>query len=194
MLFTCKAVFNLLLKVITRLQLLCSVIGLRISIRSFSSNEKQNQNQSHLVRAIFEQVTGNCSDWCIKLFAPPVIGRSNYFGGGFSTVIWKPLQASDLDFLSLMLKYTPEAKIRLQTLHGLYFNRAYCLAFVDGFVLSFRKDIERMSMQSTLQNPGRDAHSWELFVDSNLMAHVTSSVSLTYPWCKYNFKISVGNW
>ena len=80
-----------------------------------------------------------------------------------------------------MLKYTPEAKIRLQTLHGLYFNRAYCLAFVDGFVLSFRKDIERMSMQSTLQNPGRDAHSWELFVDSNLMAHVTSSVSLTYP-------------
>ena len=30
-------------------------------------------------------------DWFIALSAPVVIGRSNYFGFGFSTVIWKPL-------------------------------------------------------------------------------------------------------
>ena len=29
-------------------------------------------------------------DWFIVLSAPVVIGRSNYFGFGFSTVIWKP--------------------------------------------------------------------------------------------------------
>ena len=31
------------------------------------------------------------SDWFIALFAPVVIGRSNYYGFGLSTVIWKPL-------------------------------------------------------------------------------------------------------
>ena len=37
----------------------------------------------------FEQVTGNCKDcdWFIGLSAPVVIGRSNCFGFGFSTVI-----------------------------------------------------------------------------------------------------------
>ena len=30
-------------------------------------------------------------DWFIALSAPVVIGRSNYFGFGFSTVIWKLL-------------------------------------------------------------------------------------------------------
>ena len=43
----------------------------------------------------FEQVTGNLtaenSDWFAALFASVVIGRSNYIGIGFSTVIWKPL-------------------------------------------------------------------------------------------------------
>ena len=33
------------------------------------------------------QVTARYSDWFIVLFAPVVIGRSNYFGFGFSTVI-----------------------------------------------------------------------------------------------------------
>ena len=35
-------------------------------------------------------VARNC-DWFIALSAPVVIGRSNCFGFGFSTVIWKPL-------------------------------------------------------------------------------------------------------
>ena len=51
----------------------------------FSTNEKQNQNQSHFVRAIFpralsnSQVLSRSSDWFIMIFAPVVIARSNYF-------------------------------------------------------------------------------------------------------------------
>ena len=37
------------------------------------------------------QVIARNSDWFIALSAPVVIGRSNCFGFGFSTVIWKPL-------------------------------------------------------------------------------------------------------
>ena len=33
------------------------------------------------------QVNAKKSDWFIALFAPVVIGRNNYFGIGFSTVI-----------------------------------------------------------------------------------------------------------
>ena len=35
-------------------------------------------------------IARNC-DWFIALPAPVVIGRSNCFGFGFSTVIWTPL-------------------------------------------------------------------------------------------------------
>ena len=35
-------------------------------------------------------IARNC-DWLVALFAPVVIGQSNCFGFGFSTVIWKPL-------------------------------------------------------------------------------------------------------
>ena len=64
-------------------------MGTRLNTKqpSFSTNEMQNQNQSQL-----EQVTGNYySDWFIPLFAPIVIGRSNDFGIGFTTVIWTRL-------------------------------------------------------------------------------------------------------
>ena len=55
----------------------------------FTLSSKQNQNQSHLVRAIFPARVSKLrvipwnSDWFIVLFAPVVIGRSNYFGSGF---------------------------------------------------------------------------------------------------------------
>jgi len=59
----------------------------------FSTNEKQNQNQLHHVRVIFpalrasyRELLENC-DWFITLPVPVVIGRSNCFGFGFSTVI-----------------------------------------------------------------------------------------------------------
>ena len=43
-------------------------------------------------RALSElQVIARNCDWFIALFAPVVIGRSNCFGFGFSTAIWKPL-------------------------------------------------------------------------------------------------------
>ena len=42
-------------------------------------------------------IARNC-DWFIALPAPLVIGRSNCFGFGFSTVIWKPLY----DWLNLL--------------------------------------------------------------------------------------------
>ena len=63
----------------------------------FQPTKKESQNQAHLVRAIFSLalskllLTARNSDWFIALFAPIVIVRSNYFGIGFSTVIWKPL-------------------------------------------------------------------------------------------------------
>jgi len=68
------------------------VIGLKES-RQFSTNEKQNQNQSHYVRLIFSrasrelQLIARNFDWFIALFVPVLIGRSNCFGFGFSTVI-----------------------------------------------------------------------------------------------------------
>ena len=54
----------------------------------FSTNENQNQNQSHHVRASSELqvITRNC-DCFIAMPALIVIGRSNCFGFGFLTVI-----------------------------------------------------------------------------------------------------------
>ena len=78
---------------------LSKVIGLQDSRQFFNRNEKQNQNQSHHVHVIFsgalselQVITRNCY-WFIALFAPFVIGRSNCFGFGFSTVLWKLLYA-----------------------------------------------------------------------------------------------------
>ena len=87
-----RAVFKWL---ITWLRLLRLVIGLKES-RQFSTNEKQNQNQ-YYVRLIFSrasrelQLIARNFDWFIALFVPVLIGRSNCFGFGFSTVFWKPL-------------------------------------------------------------------------------------------------------
>ena len=57
------------------------------------NEQKQNQNQSHLVREIFSRALSNVlviagtSDWFMALFSLVVISRSNYFGIGFSTVV-----------------------------------------------------------------------------------------------------------
>ena len=60
---------------------------------SFSTNENQNQKQIALCTRNFSRpwselqvIARNC-DWFIALPAPVVIGRSNCFGFGFSTVI-----------------------------------------------------------------------------------------------------------
>ena len=51
------------------------------------SKTKTNRTR-HFSRALSKlQVIARNSDWFIALFAPAVIGRSNSFGFGFSTVI-----------------------------------------------------------------------------------------------------------
>ena len=54
---------------------------------SFSTNQKQNQNRSHLVqfsRALSKvHVIAREADWLIALFAPSVIGQGKYRGFGF---------------------------------------------------------------------------------------------------------------
>jgi len=50
------------------------------------------------------------SDWLIALFAPAVIGRSNYFGVYFTAVIPKPLY---LPFSTKLSIFAPETVISL---------------------------------------------------------------------------------
>ena len=54
---------------------------------------KSKTMQSHDVRVIYPRalielkvIAGNC-DWFMALWVPVVVGRSNFFGFGFSTVI-----------------------------------------------------------------------------------------------------------
>ena len=62
-------------------------------LHQFFNQKKQNQNHLHLDNTQFPDafskfhVTARNSNWFIALFAPVVIGQSNYFGIGFSTAI-----------------------------------------------------------------------------------------------------------
>ena len=82
--------------VITWLRLLRLAIGLKDSRQFFNKREPKLRPialRTHdFSRASSELhvIAGNC-DCLIALSAPVVIGRSNCFGFGFSTVIWKPL-------------------------------------------------------------------------------------------------------
>ena len=93
-----RAVFKWLSKVITSLQSLLLVIGLKDSRQFFNQWEAEAKPKPiapctrHFCRASSElQVIARNCDWFIALPAPVVIVRSNCFGFGFSTVIWKPL-------------------------------------------------------------------------------------------------------
>ena len=91
-----RAVFKWLSKVITRLRLLRLVIGLKDSRQFFNQWEAKPKPiipcTRDFSRALNElQVISRSCDWFIAVSAPVVIGRSNCFGFGFSTVIWKPL-------------------------------------------------------------------------------------------------------
>ena len=68
------------------------MIGLKISRQFFNQCEAKPKPFAHCARDFFRafskfQVIARSSDWFIALFAPVVIGGSNYFGTGFSTVI-----------------------------------------------------------------------------------------------------------
>ena len=89
-----RAVFKLLSKVITWLWLLRLVIGLKDSRQFFNHWEPKPiaPCTRDFSRASSElRVIARKCDWFIALPAPVVIGQSNCFGFGFSTVIWKPL-------------------------------------------------------------------------------------------------------
>ena len=87
---------GIIIKVITWLRLLRLVIGLKDSRQFFNQWEAKPKPIApctrHISRALSElqEIARNC-DWFIAPFVPVVIGRSNCFGFGFSTVIWKPL-------------------------------------------------------------------------------------------------------
>ena len=94
-----RAVFKWPSKVITWLRLLSLVIGLKDFRQFFNQWEAKPKptapRTDDFSRALSElQVIASNSDWLITLSAPVVIGRSNYFGFGVSTVIWKPLQVT----------------------------------------------------------------------------------------------------
>ena len=93
-----RAFFKWLSKVISWLRLLRLMIGLKDSRQFFSQWEAKPKpipiapctRDFSGALSKFQIIARNCN-WFIALFAPAVIGRSNYFGFGFSTVIWKPL-------------------------------------------------------------------------------------------------------
>ena len=91
-----RAVFKWLSKVITRLRFLRLVIGLKDSRQFFNQWKAKPKPIAPCTRDIsrasgeLQVIARNC-DWFMELFVPVVIGRSNCFGFGFSTVIWKPL-------------------------------------------------------------------------------------------------------
>ena len=96
--FQMDAVFKWMSKVITWLPLLHLVIGLKESRQFFNQWEAKPKPKPNtpctrdFSRASSElQVIARNCDWFIALPAPVVIGRSNCFGFGFSTVIWKLL-------------------------------------------------------------------------------------------------------
>ena len=91
-----RVVFKWPSKVITWLRLLRLVIGLKESHQFFSQWEAKPKPIAPCTRDFSRassefQITARICDWFIVLFVPVVIGRSNCFGFGFSTVIWKPL-------------------------------------------------------------------------------------------------------
>ena len=94
--FCFRAVFKWLSKVITWLRLLRLVIGLKDSRQFFNQWEAKPKPIEPCTRDFsrasseLQVIARNC-DWLMELFVPVVIGRSNCFGFGFSTVIWKPL-------------------------------------------------------------------------------------------------------
>ena len=114
-----RAVFKWLSKVITWLRLLRLVIGLKDSRQFFNQWDAKPKpiapSTRDFSRASSElQVIARNCDWLMELFVPVMIGRSNCFGFGFSTVIWKSLYIhNDIHpFISVdVMKCLPDNKL-----------------------------------------------------------------------------------
>ena len=96
--FTNRAVFKWLSKVIPWLRMLRLVIGFKDSRQFFNQWDAKPKPIAPCTRDFsrassdLQVIARNC-DWFMVLSAPVVIGQSNCFGFGFSTVIRKPLYA-----------------------------------------------------------------------------------------------------
>ena len=72
------------------------MIGLKDSRQFFNQWEAKPKpiaprtRDSSRASSELQVIARNC-DWFMALFVVVVIGQSDYFGFGFSTVIWKPL-------------------------------------------------------------------------------------------------------
>ena len=91
-------------KVITWLWVLCLVIDLKDSCQFFNQwKAKPIAPCSHgfsRASSKLRVIARNYCDWFMALFVPVVIGQSDYFGFGFSTVIWKLLYIKYFDYYS----------------------------------------------------------------------------------------------
>jgi len=90
-----RAVCKWTSKVITRFRSVRFDVSFKISRQFFIQREAKPKPNATCTRDLSRplsksQVIASISDWFIALFAPVVIGRSNYFATGFSTVICKP--------------------------------------------------------------------------------------------------------
>ena len=99
-----SAVFKWLSKVLTCLRLLRLMIGLKDSRKFFNQWEAKPKPIAPRTRDFYRasselQVIARNSDLFKALFVPVVIGQSDYFGLGFSTVIWKPLYSAVVTLL-----------------------------------------------------------------------------------------------
>jgi len=104
-----RAVLKWLSKILTWLWLLRLVIGLKDSRQFFNQWEAKPKPIApwmcdfSCASSELQVIARNC-DWFIVLPAPVVIGRSNCFGFGFSTVIWKPLYKEISKMLNIRLR------------------------------------------------------------------------------------------
>ena len=188
-----RAVFKWLSKVITWLRLLRLVIGLKDSRQFFNQWEAKPKPIAPCTRDIsrasgaLQVIARNC-DWFMELFVPVVIGRSNCFGFGFSTVISKPLYCQTNDFSILWWKPTLSiVMIRLSELVSTKFPFKWVTKRVIKFGVLNRVIHERC--WRTLQG-GLRKGSPNKFVISRSAQPNSSLLLLIYLWFRKKTKKS----
>ena len=108
------------------LRLLRLVIGLKDLRQFFNQWEAKPKPIAPCTRDFsrasseLQVIARNC-DWFMELFVSVVIGWSNCFGFGFSTVIWKPLYLTA--FNSIRLK--EEVQIDYRKKHKVYYAKPF---------------------------------------------------------------------
>ena len=137
------------------------MIGLKDSRQFFNQWEAKPKPIAPCTRDFYRasselQVFARNCDWFIALFAPVVIGRSNCFGFGFSTDIWKLLycDGDNLTFLN-------------------WFDTKFsCLTFLPTWCQSlFSK--EALHWLDIVLNSGRHATTNQYFVSTKVLVRLS---------------------